>query len=125
MFWRKNVVTVNPIASNTQHITVEIARIGDIPWMFFAIYASPQSLKKQELWRELEQIKANYTAPWLLGGDFNDTTSMEERHGVGGVEMQRRCRLFSERVNADGLIDLGFTGSPHTWFRGETEDVLL
>ena len=38
---------------------------------------------------ELENVKNSYSGPWLLGGDFNDTASMEERTGIGGSEMQR------------------------------------
>lgn len=121
LFWKDDIVSVNPMATNNQHITVEINKIGETPWLFSAIYASPESSVRHDLWAELEEIKRNYSGPWLLGGDFNDTTSMSERNGVGGSEMQRRCRLFSEWVNANGLIDLGFSGSPHTWFRGESE----
>lgn len=32
--------------------------------------------------------------------------SMEERVGVGGSEMQRRCRNFVEWIEGNGLIDL-------------------
>lgn len=120
LFWRQDIVTVNPIASNNQHITVEISKIGEVPWLFSAIYASPDSSLRKDLWTALEEVKRNFPGPWLLGGDFNDTSSMYERNGVGGPEMQRRCRLFSDWINANGLLDLGFSGSDHTWFRGES-----
>ncbi|XP_056697578.1 uncharacterized protein [Spinacia oleracea] len=45
---------------------------------------------------------------------------MDERHGVGGSEMQRRCLHFSNWMEENGLLDLGFSGPSHTWFRGDS-----
>ncbi|XP_056698563.1 uncharacterized protein [Spinacia oleracea] len=46
---------------------------------------------------------------------------MEERIGVGGAEMQRRCRNFAHWIESSGFIDLMYSGPKHTWARGETE----
>lgn len=121
LFWRREEVSVTPIETHGQYITVKIARIGEDPWMFSGIYASPDSSIRTELWRALEEVKRNFNGPWLLAGDFNETRTMEERHGVGGSEMQRRCSAFSRWMEENGLIDLGFSGPNHTWFRGDTE----
>lgn len=112
---------MEPIETRGQHITVKVARIGEEPWMFSAIYASPDSTIRRDLWRELESVKNNFLGPWLLAGDFNETRSMDERHGVGGSEMQRRCLNFSNWMEDNGLIDLGFSGPSHTWFRGDSQ----
>lgn len=103
-----------------QHITIKIARIGEEPWMFSAIYASPDSSVRNDLWRALEDMKRIFNGPWLIAGDFNETRTMGERQGVGGSEMQCRCRAFSDWMDNNGLIDLHFSGPPHTWFRGDT-----
>ncbi|XP_056688449.1 uncharacterized protein [Spinacia oleracea] len=95
LFWRKELVNVHVLDSHTQHITVEISKVGETPWIFSAIYASPGSNLKRELWEALEEAKRRFTGPWILRGDFNDTVNMNERVGIGGAEMQRRCRNFS------------------------------
>lgn len=89
MFFRREVVDVSCYRSSSQHLTVEITKVGDTPWLFSATYASPESAIRGYLWRELKHIKNNYRGPWLLAGDFNEATSMNERVGVGGNEMVR------------------------------------
>lgn len=118
LFLREEQVTVTVSYDHTQHITIEVERRGEEPWMFSAIYASPDSTIGKELWRELENISQGYNGPWLLASDFNDTLSMSERIGVGGSEMQRRCREFSEWVDNNNLLDLGCSDPAHTWCRG-------
>lgn len=120
LFWRTDSVAVKVLDSHTQHITVEISKVGERPWVFSAIYASPDCNLRKELWEALEQAKRNFTGPWILGGDFNDTTSMSERVGNGGTEMQRRCRNFANWVESNGLIELQFSGPNHTWSRGDS-----
>lgn len=107
--------------SHSLHITVEISKQGETPWAFSAIYASPDSTMRNGLWEALEEAKNRFSGTWLLGGDFNDTTSMGERVGVGGSEMQRRCRNFANWIESNNLIDLMFAGPKFTWARGDTE----
>ncbi|XP_021758496.1 uncharacterized protein LOC110723447 [Chenopodium quinoa] len=118
LFWRNELVTVNVLDESTQHITIEIDKRGEEPWFFSAIYASPDSSTRKELWRQLENIRRSLHGPWILAGDFNDTTSMTERSGVGGTEMQKRCAEFSDRIDSNNLINLGCSGPAHTWSRG-------
>jgi len=42
--------------------------------------------------------------PWLLAGNFNEITSLEERkHGES--DMLRRCAKFKHWIENNGLID--------------------
>lgn len=118
LFWKEEVVTVTPYARHSQHLTVEIKKLGDDPWLFSAIYASPDSSLRRDLWRELENLKSSYRGPWLLAGDFNETANMSERNGNESSEMQRRCQEFANWIENNDLIDLGCSGPDHTWFRG-------
>lgn len=56
-----------------------------------------------------------FIGPWLIGGDFNDTINMEERIGIRGATMQRRCRNFASWIETNCLIDLMLLGPNHTW----------
>ena len=101
---------------------MKLKKVGDEPWLFSAVYASPDSNLRRDLWRELEHVKNTYDGPWLAAGDFNDTICMSERNGVGGSEMQRRCRAFANWIENIEFIDLGCSGPAHTWFRGNSID---
>uniref|UniRef100_A0A803LIP9 Endonuclease/exonuclease/phosphatase domain-containing protein n=1 Tax=Chenopodium quinoa TaxID=63459 RepID=A0A803LIP9_CHEQI len=79
-------------------MTILIKKNGDDPWLFSTIYVSPDNSLRRDLWRELERIHSNYSGPWLLGGDFNETMPIDERN------------------------DLDCTGPKHTWFLGLTLD---
>ncbi|XP_010687131.1 uncharacterized protein LOC104901277 [Beta vulgaris subsp. vulgaris] len=122
LFWDISLVSVTSYGSHSQHLTVEISKVGEDPWLFSAVYASPDSTLRKELWRELEKIKEDYAGPWLLAGDFNKTMTMSERNGVESSEMVRRCRSFSNWVNNNELIDLDCSGPSHTWFRGNSSE---
>lgn len=116
-----NQVTVTSFDNHSQH-TIKISKIGDAPWLFSAIYASPNNARRREIWRELEDVKESFNGPWLLAGDFNKTLCIDEHNSVNGSEMQKRCKEFSNWVTKNELIDLGRSGPEHTWFVGNSQE---
>ncbi|XP_021721528.1 uncharacterized protein LOC110689107 [Chenopodium quinoa] len=114
LFWKNDEIEVTVLDNHSRHITVEIARRGEEPWVFSAIYANPDLTLRKDLWREMENLKNSINGPWLLGGDFNDTLHMSERSGAGGSEMIRRCQEFSSWADDMQLIDLACSGPEHT-----------
>ncbi|GMJ03703.1 hypothetical protein HRI_004039500 [Hibiscus trionum] len=46
-----------------------------------AIYASPSSTGRKQLWPHLRRLAAGISVPWILFGDFNATFSSEDRKG--------------------------------------------
>ncbi|KAL2921356.1 hypothetical protein RDABS01_012847 [Bienertia sinuspersici] len=74
VYWKTNEVTVEPIRQHNQYIVMEVSRIGTIPWYFTAVYASPDPTKHSELWRELKDFASLHNKPWLITGDFNETS---------------------------------------------------
>ncbi|XP_074293854.1 uncharacterized protein LOC141621031 [Silene latifolia] len=119
LYWRSNVISIKPIIEHQQFITVEMSRQGTLPWFFTAVYASPDPSNRRDLWRELEIFARNNNHPWLLAGDFNETRSLNERHG-GDSNMARRCDAFNDWIENCELIELAFTGASHTWARGNS-----
>ncbi|GKD65668.1 hypothetical protein Tco_1307776 [Tanacetum coccineum] len=119
LYWKMSEVNVDIIAYHRQHLTVKISRDGEEPWIFSAIYTSPDINKRQELWNNLSIFSESLNMPWLLVGDFNETTTLDERHD-GNQEMQRRCDKFKNWIENTSLIDLGYTGAKFTWTRGKT-----
>ncbi|XP_074277180.1 uncharacterized protein LOC141600825 [Silene latifolia] len=119
LFWKTDIVSVTPIIEHQKFLTVEIARLGELPWFFSAVYASPDPTNRRELWTEFENFARNNNHPWMLARDFNETRTMEERHG-GDQNMARRCDKFNNWIENCELIKLAFTGSSYTWARGNS-----
>ncbi|KAL2927601.1 LINE-1 retrotransposable element ORF2 protein [Bienertia sinuspersici] len=61
-----DLVTINQIDQSTQHITMQISRIGEDSWYFSAIYASPDPIKRQDLWKFLKDFAQTHNKPWML-----------------------------------------------------------
>ncbi|XP_074300570.1 uncharacterized protein LOC141631847 [Silene latifolia] len=119
LFWKPEEVTVNHIIHHAQHITVEISSVGEIPWYYTAVYVSPDSTKREDLWRELENFALTHNRPWLTMGDFNDTRFMHERNGDSET-MRRRCNRFNAWFESNNWIELDFSGPLYTWSRGNS-----
>lgn len=121
VYWKTELVMVDPIIKHEQHITMEIKRVCAIPWYFSAVYASPDPTKRQDLWKELENFAKNHNLPWLIAGDFNDTRYPSERNSAC-IETQRRSHKFNEWIHDMDLIEVEFLGANHTWARGLTPE---
>lgn len=68
-------------------------------------------------------FKAGNPGPWCLAGDFNSIVSANERKG--GAEFNiRASNAFLDCIKGCILIDMGFTGPPFTWCRGQLKERL-
>ncbi|XP_021852505.2 uncharacterized protein [Spinacia oleracea] len=121
VYWRPELVTVDPILKHNQHITMDIKRVGATPWYFAAVYASPDPSKRKELWDDLKAFATTHNKPWLIAGDFNDTRFPSERNS-SCHETTRRSAFFNEWVEDMQLIEVEFSGAAHTWARGLTPE---
>ncbi|XP_021748568.1 uncharacterized protein LOC110714368 [Chenopodium quinoa] len=117
VYWRPEFVTVSPIIKHNQHITMEISRVGATPWYFSAIYASPDPLKRRELWEDLKKFATSHNKPWMLAGDFNDTRFPSERNSSCS-KTTRRSKKFNAWIEDMDLLEVEFSGAAHTWARG-------
>lgn len=53
--------------------------------------------------------------PWVVGGDFN--VIMDEDEKIGGLPVYPpEYEKFAACVNSCGLFEVGFKGSPFTWW---------
>ncbi|XP_056692243.1 uncharacterized protein [Spinacia oleracea] len=122
VFWKPELITVNPIEQHNQYITMEITRIGEVPWYFTTVYASPDPSKRQDLiWRELENFAARNNKPWMLAGDFNETRFDWERSSSCS-ETSRRSNHFNQWVEHNQLLEIEFSCPSHTWARGNSAE---
>ncbi|XP_021860299.2 uncharacterized protein [Spinacia oleracea] len=106
-------------SEHNQYITMDIQRVGDQPWYFTPVYASPDPTKHTDLWRELEKFASTNNKPWLIAGDFNDTRFTWERCSSCS-ETSRGAARFNNWVEDMQLLEVQFAGAFHTWARGLT-----
>ncbi|XP_074283852.1 uncharacterized protein LOC141608393 [Silene latifolia] len=86
-------------------------------WLYWNTERDPSN--RRNLWSELETFARNNNRPWMLAGDFNETRSLNKRHG-GDSNMARRCENFNNWIENCELLELAFSGSAHTWARGNS-----
>ncbi|KAI7979245.1 hypothetical protein LOK49_Contig435G00006 [Camellia lanceoleosa] len=105
----------------SQQITATISRQDYPNWLLSAMYVSPNSSLREDLWDHLEEVARHMTEPWLVAGDFNDFTTPNEKRSLQGnmnqnlSQDQRRSRKFNERVDNCKLMDLRCSGPRLTW----------
>ncbi|KAI9112878.1 hypothetical protein K1719_016195 [Acacia pycnantha] len=112
--WNSSFIEVDVINLDRQLIHLR-CRFPNEGWFFVtALYAIPDTTHKQILWSSLNCFASSMVLPWVVVGDFNDIASLSERTGgLGGFEA--RCSLFSDRIQACNLVDLGSVGPKFTW----------
>ncbi|KAF7812587.1 reverse transcriptase [Senna tora] len=79
------------------------------------VYGSPSRDRRKILWENLVNLSTVHNLPWLVGGDFNEILSPDEKWGVRDASLTR-INDFQNCIGACGLIDLGFLGPKFTWF---------
>ena len=121
VYWRSELVTIDPIIQHQQYITMEVTKVGATPWYFSAIYASPDPTRRQELWQELTDFAQHNNKPWILAGDFNETRFGWERSSSCS-STTTRSNQFNAWVEENCLIEVEFSGQSHTWSRGNSVD---
>nr|KYP61055.1 hypothetical protein KK1_023479 [Cajanus cajan] len=83
------------------------------------VYASPHLQERSTLWNNLTRLAQIVDGPWNLMGDFNVVLRPHERMGSATTRINRGDIAFNNFVNQCNLLDIGFTGSPFTWKRGQ------
>ncbi|XP_071914053.1 uncharacterized protein [Coffea arabica] len=82
-----------------------------------AVYARCSRVGRRELWSAMEGLSGEVCGPWLVAGDFNVISSMQERVG-GSPANQRNMEEFNEAIGSCGLSEVPFDGAEFTWTNG-------
>lgn len=111
-------VHVDIIHSDWQFIHTRVQLIKENKsFLFTAVYASPTTTIRNTLWLQLSNLASSITEPWSIAGDFNAVLASHERRSSTGT-VRGGDKPFQHFVNANGLIDMGFSGPRYTWRRG-------
>ncbi|KAE8678451.1 hypothetical protein F3Y22_tig00111409pilonHSYRG00142 [Hibiscus syriacus] len=83
MLWKEDV-DVTLFSFSINHIDVEV-RFKDDHFLFSAIYGFSDHRKKPKTWRLMDRIKGNSQLPWIIGGDFSEILSHNEKTGASAI----------------------------------------
>ena len=56
---------------------------GNKKWRFTGFYGNPETSKREESWKPLEQLSRSCDLPWVYMGDFNEIMHSGEKKGGG------------------------------------------
>ncbi|XP_020218078.1 uncharacterized protein LOC109801423 [Cajanus cajan] len=102
---------------SSQYIHLKILK-GALSWFCIFVYASPRTQGRVALWGDLRRLAGQINGPWHLMGEFNAVLRQHERVGGSVNACIRGDNAFKDFVNRYHLMDLGYTGAPFTWHRG-------
>ncbi|XP_075100762.1 uncharacterized protein LOC142176621 [Nicotiana tabacum] len=113
-----SVVEWDLLIDTEQQMTIRVYHqdLGKYIMMTF-VYAKCCALERLELWDNLYYLASDMELPWLIGSNFNVVLGQEEK--IGGLPVYPlEYEYFAFCVNSCGLFDLGYKGSPFTWWNG-------
>lgn len=115
LLWDTDQVNMRTSHATNQVIQATIHKEDYEEWILSAVYASPNSSQRDELWDNLEETAKTMEKPWLVAGNFNDFSNQNERRSYALSYNHSRAQKFTERINNCNLIDLGSVGPRLTW----------
>ncbi|KAF7839244.1 reverse transcriptase [Senna tora] len=121
VWWNKNM-TVTVIHESKNWIHLKIKNITNQHFFFTGVCGAPVRSEREILWKYLSDLNIQ-TEPWLLAGDFNQVTSMNEK--LSHCLIIPGSEALSETINNLGLIDIPTSGNWFTWTNGRHGDDLV
>lgn len=115
LLWNADQVEVSNLTSTEQEIHAIVkVNSSNLNWLFSAIYASPRFRERCLLWNNLSNVAQARNLPWIIGGDFNEMLSSDDKFG-GRPIVPSRALLFKECLDDCNMADIGFQGPRFTW----------
>jgi hypothetical protein len=72
------------------------------------------------MWAALCSIHTQYDLLWMVAGDFNECLWSFEQFSTT-LRAKTQMSPFRDALEVYGLVDLGFSGVPHTYDIGRIE----
>ncbi|XP_012857002.1 PREDICTED: uncharacterized protein LOC105976270 [Erythranthe guttata] len=114
LFWQKEV-EVDLISYSNNHIDAEVLdKNHNSKWRVTGFYGFPEISRRHESWAILRQLRNHRNLPWVVGGDYNEILSNNEKEG-GLSRLPAQIEAFREALDDCGLTDLEFEGPRFTW----------
>ncbi|KAK1325374.1 hypothetical protein QJS10_CPA01g01441 [Acorus calamus] len=83
-------------------------------WIVAAVYASPNSSIKKQLWLETSEV-LNTNLPMFIAGDFNTLMDASDKKGGAPFRNSPEVRIFRDWFTHNGLHHVPTKGFQFTW----------
>lgn len=115
LVWNPLKVEVNVVQKHPQSIHCIVkCKISSISFRSSIVYAHNTLVQRRLLWADLENFSGQFSAPWIVLGDFNNVLKYNERCNGRDVTPYE-IRDFEDCCNALGLSDMQSAGCFFTW----------
>ncbi|KAJ1384663.1 Endonuclease/exonuclease/phosphatase superfamily [Sesbania bispinosa] len=112
-------ISVDLISSTFFSVHLRIKDGSKLPWILYAVYASPIESRRSELWDDITNFASSHPdIPWCVAGDFNTVLYDFEKEG-GAPAKRSSIESFAACLNNSLLADIGFKGPEFTWSNGQ------
>ncbi|KAG6469540.1 hypothetical protein ZIOFF_070469 [Zingiber officinale] len=113
-FW-ESTIACKVLFDHDQFLHLELSsQLFPSSMIVTVVYAKCTRLERSVLWESLEELRPEGDRLWLVGGDFNVISSMEE-HSAGVLARPGAMEDFNNFIMLAGLVDAGFVGDRYTW----------
>uniref|UniRef100_A0A2N9FK76 Reverse transcriptase domain-containing protein n=1 Tax=Fagus sylvatica TaxID=28930 RepID=A0A2N9FK76_FAGSY len=123
LFWDDSV-TLHIQSYSLFHIDTHVIQGDGATWRFTGFYGHPEAGLRVRSWALLHQLYALADLPWVLIGDFNEISALEEKYGREDRSL-RQMANFREALSDCSLMDLGFIGFEFTWSNNREDESLV
>eukprot|EP00253_Pinus_taeda_P011111 PITA_11111 len=114
--WNAQALTLSDFHASHHIIQTTFHIIGtNIHGHLTNVYFPQEAGNKITLLNTIEALNFNRIHPlWIIGGDFNMITKLEEKQGCR-AKLEQENGHFKEFIQNNSLIDLQFCNGTHTW----------
>lgn len=118
----KSDIELTILSTTKNYIDTMISHKG-VAFKTTFVYGEPDHTKRQEVWKEISNLKDSTGSPWFLTGDFNEI--VDNREKSGGVERAEGTFVaFRTFLSQNDLFDLKHSGNFLSW-RGRRNSHLV
>jgi len=116
MLWNPTTVLLDNFFTSKWTINASFCLIGSNKQGYITnVYGPPRLGDKEAFLQHLEWVTGHlFPQRWILGGDFNMITGLEEKNG-GNRSLVNDNMLFNHTIGLLDLIDVGTNNGPFTW----------
>lgn len=107
-------VDFSVLDSSTNHIVVQINKVGSTQWRMSYFYGFPERSRRRDSWEFIKFLAGKSSMPWCILGDFNDMLYTSDKKGAH-AHPRHLLNGFGNTIEACQLLELELKGGNYTW----------